>query len=161
MSGTPASATSPPESAPASAPNENAACSEAKMRRGYARSTVTPWAFIATSRIPLAAPSASIAAISATRLAGQRGQGERDDVPRRPDRADPPRAGAGDPGAGRPDGRDQPDGRAEQRQPELAVAEPEPRLHLGQAREQRGEQDAVAGEHDRDGRRGALAIGLL
>ena len=84
-------------------------------------STVTPWAFIATSRIPLAAPSASIATISVTSppaSAGRTSATTYAAAPTAPNRREPARAiqaPAGNTAA------DQPDRRAEQRQPELSV----------------------------------------
>ena len=71
---TPAPASAAAISAPPSAPKENAACSELKIRRGWARSTAIPCAFIAMSSTPLAAPARSAAPNSVGRLVASAGR---------------------------------------------------------------------------------------
>src|SRR5215211_4497819 len=56
---TPRDASSPPRAAPPRPPKLQAAWKEDMIGRPYPRSTATAWAFIATSRPPLAAPSST------------------------------------------------------------------------------------------------------
>ncbi len=60
----PAAAARPPITAPPSAPNENHACSELKMRLPERRSTASPSTFMDTSSTPLAAPAVNVPSAS-------------------------------------------------------------------------------------------------
>jgi hypothetical protein len=58
--GAPAEAAAPARSAPPSTPTEKAACRPDRIGLGSRRSTATPWTFIATSSTPAASPIAAV-----------------------------------------------------------------------------------------------------
>ena len=80
-----------------------------------------------------------------------RGEEEHAGVSRGADRRDSARAAPRHERPGHHHGQDQAGGRGQEREAQRALVEPQPLLHLGEPRVERGEQEAVAREHGGDG----------